>query len=142
MANKSFIIILSGLCLELYAKAQPADDHVHYLGGKAGNWWLYGCILLIAAITVYWIIHSLQQRLKEERIISAFATSLYGQKTVEDIFWNTAKNCVERIGFVDCVIYQLDETGNVLLQKAAFGPKNPCAAKSLIALKYHWVREL
>lgn len=125
MANKSFIIILSGLCLALYAKAQPADDDVHYLREKAGNWWLYGAILLVAVIAVYWIIHSLQQRLKEERIISAFATSLYGQKTVEDIFWNTAKNCVERIGFVDCVIYQLDETGNMLLQKAAFGPKNP-----------------
>ena len=125
MTKKSSIIILFGLCLALYAKAQPADNDMHYLGEKAGNWWLYGAILLVAVIAVYWIIHSLQQRLKEERIISAFATSLYGQKTVEDIFWNTAKNCVERIGFVDCVIYQLDETGNVLLQKAAFGPKNP-----------------
>lgn len=92
---------------------------------KMVGWWRDGLILLVAAAIAYWIIHSLQRRLKEERILSAFATSLYGQKTVEDIFWDTAKNCVERIGFIDCVIYQLDSTGKVLLQKAAFGPKNP-----------------
>ena len=125
MRNKTFILILPLIGLSLYAKAQIEDKGVHDFGEKTINWWLYGAILFIAAIVVYWVIYSLQQRLKEEKIVSAFATSLYGQKTVEDIFWNTAKNCVEKIGFVDCVIYQLDETGNVLLQKAAFGPKNP-----------------
>mgnify|MGYP002376620598 CR=1 FL=1 len=113
------------MCLALYAKAQFPDNGAHPVDEKAGNWWWYGWILLIAVAVVYWIIHSLQKRLKEEKIISAFATSLYGQKTVEDIFWDTAKNCVEKIGFIDCVVYQVDTARNLLLQKAAFGPKNP-----------------
>lgn len=125
MRNKFFILTLSGLALVLRAAAQLTENNIHAFDEKNINWWLYGAVLLIAAIAVYWVIRTLLQRLKEEKIISAFATSLYGLKTVEDIFWNTAKYCVENTGFVDCVIYQLDETGKLLLQKAAFGPKNP-----------------
>ncbi|HTN08974.1 GAF domain-containing protein [Agriterribacter sp.] len=125
MKNKNIILVLPCMCLALYAKAQLTDKDTPHFDEKTGNWWLYGCILLVAAIVIYWIIHSLQQRLKEEKIISAFATSLYGQKTVEDIFWDTAKNCVEKMGFIDCVVYQLDTARDMLLQKAAFGPKNP-----------------
>ncbi|HRP57810.1 GAF domain-containing protein [Agriterribacter sp.] len=125
MRNRSFILIFPGLTLALSADAQLRDNGVHSFNEKNINWWVYGAILFIAAIAVYWVIRSLQQRLKEEKTISAFATSLYGLKTVEDIFWNTARYCVEKTGFVDCVIYQLDETRTVLLQRAAFGPKNP-----------------
>src|SRR5262249_6517702 len=42
-----------------------------------------------------------------------------------------AKNCVSQLGFVDCVIYLLDKEQNVLVQKAAFGPKNPEGQKIL-----------
>ena len=126
LRNRNIILILSCIVPALDIKAQfPSHYGPQVMNAKTGNWWWDGLILLAAAIAVYWIIRSLQQRLKEERIISAFATSLYGQKTVEDIFWDTAKNCVEKIGFIDCVIYQLDSTGKILLQKAAFGPKNP-----------------
>ena len=125
MGNRYFILLIPGLIRALSADAQLRNNGIDGFNEKSTNWWIYSTILLVAATAVYWVIRSLQQRLKEEKIISAFATSLYGQKTVEDIFWSTAKNCVEKIGFVDCVIYQLDETGEVLLQKAAFGPKNP-----------------
>ncbi|HRN56821.1 MAG TPA: GAF domain-containing protein [Agriterribacter sp.] len=122
MKNRITIPILLSACLALQTKAQPAGHSTYRF---SENWWWYGCTLLIAAVVVYRIIHSLQQRLKEEKIISAFATTLYGQKTVEDIFWSTAKGCVEKIGLIDCVVYQLDPGRNLLLQKAAFGPKNP-----------------
>ncbi len=85
-------------------------------------------IALIIAIVVggiYWFIHSLRQKLKAEKQLSSFATSLYGQNTVDDILWDTAKNCIEKIGFADCVIYELEEGRNVLIQRAAYGPKNP-----------------
>jgi putative methionine-R-sulfoxide reductase with GAF domain len=60
-----------------------------------------------------------------EQILIYFSTSLYGQNSEEDILWDLARNCISRLGFVDCVIYLLDEERNVLIQTAALGPKNP-----------------
>lgn len=89
------------------------------------RWWFVLLAFLLSAAMIYWFIYSLLQKLKAERTINSFATSLYGQNTTDDIFWDTAKNCIEKIGFTDCVIYQKDENRDVLIQKAAYGPKNP-----------------
>ena len=88
------------------------------------DWFIAALITLLAAI-VYRFIYSLQQNLKREKLVSAFATSLYGQNTIEDILWDTAKNCVKKLGFTDCVVYEKDEQRDILIQRAAFGPKNP-----------------
>lgn len=53
-----------------------------------------------------------------------FASSLFRQNTIEDILWDICINCVDKLDFVDCVIYLVDEEKEVLVQKAAFGPKN------------------
>ena len=37
---------------------------------------------------------------------------------------DVAKNCISKLHFEDCVIYLKDETRDVLVQKAAYGPKN------------------
>lgn len=58
-------------------------------------------------------------------IISYFATSLFGKNTEEDIVWDIAKNCIGQLGLEDCVIYLFDNEQKNLLQKAAYGPKNP-----------------
>ncbi|HLT71986.1 MAG TPA: histidine kinase [Cyclobacteriaceae bacterium] len=60
-----------------------------------------------------------------EEIINYFAISLFGQNTEEEILWDLARNCISRLGFEDCVIYILDEERQMLVQKAAYGPKNP-----------------
>lgn len=60
-----------------------------------------------------------------EEIINYFAISLFGQNTVDEVLWDLAKNCISKLEFEDCVIYLLDEERNVLVQKAAYGPKNP-----------------
>jgi two-component system, LytTR family, sensor kinase len=59
-----------------------------------------------------------------EDIINYFAISLFGQHNVNDILWDLAKNCISKLSLEDCVIYLLDEDRNVLIQKAAYGPKN------------------
>ncbi len=87
--------------------------------------WFTLLILFIAVTLVGWLIRNLTQKLNAEKVVSAFATSLYGQHTIEDICWDMAKNCVTRLGFTDCVIYEYDEERKLLLQKAAYGPKNP-----------------
>ncbi len=84
-------------------------------------------VLLIAMLIgiSYAVIHNLRNRIREERVLKRFATSLFGQKSIDDIFWTTAEQCVALMKLEDCVLYQLDESRQVLLQKAAAGPKSP-----------------
>lgn len=60
-----------------------------------------------------------QQRINE------FATSLSPLHTEADILWEITRQCISVLGFVDCVIYLADESHHLLVQRAAFGPKNP-----------------
>ncbi len=64
-----------------------------------------------------------KEQLETEKGINYFASSIYEQKTADDILWDVTKNCISRLHFEDCVIYMIDEEKNVLLQKAAWGPK-------------------
>ncbi|MGB1243174.1 MAG: ATP-binding protein [Chitinophagales bacterium] len=69
-----------------------------------------------------------QKLLQKERHLSAignFASSLLYQHTVSDIVWSVAKNAVAKLGYVDCVIYLLNDAKTHLIQRAAHGPKNP-----------------
>jgi two-component system, LytTR family, sensor kinase len=42
---------------------------------------------------------------------------------VDDVLWDTAKNLIGRIGFVDCMIYLWNSDKTKMIQKAGFGPK-------------------
>ncbi len=67
-----------------------------------------------------------QPNIKEiQEILLYFSSSIFGQNSVEDIVWDLAKNCINKLQFVDCVIYLIDENTGKLVQKAAYGPKNP-----------------
>lgn len=66
---------------------------------------------------------SLQHQLEIEQILNFFATSMGEQSSIESMLWDVAKNCISRFGFEDCVIYLKDDKGDVLIQKAAWGPK-------------------
>lgn len=58
-------------------------------------------------------------------VINQFATLLLNAKSTEDIVWTVAKNAIAQLGYMDCVIYLLDEKEEYLIQRAAHGPKNP-----------------
>ncbi|WP_298903332.1 histidine kinase [uncultured Psychroserpens sp.] len=58
-------------------------------------------------------------------VLMYFSESLLGIDDEEEILWDLAKNCISKLGFVDCVVYLLDDIRNVMVQKAAYGPKNP-----------------
>jgi len=60
-----------------------------------------------------------------ENILIYFSKSLMGMENEEDILWDVAKNCISKLGFVDCVIYLVDPGQKMLIQKAAYGPKSP-----------------
>ncbi len=60
-----------------------------------------------------------------EDVLIYFSKSLMGKENEDDILWDVAKNCIGQLGFVDCVIYLVDDNKEYLIQKAAYGPKNP-----------------
>ena len=64
-----------------------------------------------------------QYQLEIEQVINFFATSINEQQSIDDMLWDVAKNCISKLGFEDCVIYLQDEHRQVLVQKAALGPK-------------------
>ncbi|PCE66424.1 helix-turn-helix domain-containing protein [Sediminicola luteus] len=64
--------------------------------------------------------------LEELKAISYFSSSLYLKETEEEVLWDITKNVIHHLGFIDCVIYTLDHERHKLIQRAAYGTKNPC----------------
>jgi putative methionine-R-sulfoxide reductase with GAF domain/ligand-binding sensor domain-containing protein len=64
-----------------------------------------------------------RDQLEIEQIINHFAASMNSISNIDDLLWDVAKNCISKLKFEDCVIYLKDEHRNVLIQKAAWGPK-------------------
>lgn len=62
---------------------------------------------------------------KALELIQSFTLSLTAAKTIDEICWELTKNVIAHLGFEDCVVYLFDSTKQVLVQKAAHGPKNP-----------------
>ena len=110
------------------------------------SWWfLLPCVLLglflIFIITKKWrqnlqrkneerikiqesISEHLQYRLEIEQVTTYFATLMSSSGSVDGLLWNIVRNCIPKLNFEDCVIYLIDPTRNVLVQKAALGPKS------------------
>ena len=65
------------------------------------------------------------QRHRYLEILHRFTLSQEPLKSVEDICWNIAKTAIAELGFLDCVVYLVDEDNEYLFQIAAHGPKNP-----------------
>jgi PAS domain S-box-containing protein len=85
--------------------------------------------LVIVAISCYRSRKKMEQMLRqqqaEQSAISEFAAYVVNQDILNDILWTFMQSCVSKLGFTDCVIYLLDKESNKLVQKAAYGPKNP-----------------
>ncbi len=64
-----------------------------------------------------------QYQLEIEQVVNYFASSINQKNSIDEMLWDVSRNCIARLGFEDCVIYLLDEERNVLVQKAAWGPK-------------------
>ena len=76
--------------------------------------------------------------LDEIKAISFFSTSLYQKDSVEEVLWDITKNVIQRLGFVDCVIYTFDKENKILTQKAAYGQKIQLKTSSTITYKFRW----
>lgn len=57
-------------------------------------------------------------------VLSEFAGDLVGIQDVDALLWAVAERTISRLGWIDCVIYLRDPHRDILIQKAAFGPKS------------------
>ena len=92
------------------------------------QWWFVFVMMLLLTGIIYWIFRGIRkrhQRREHQAIVDYFANSGYEHSSLDHILWDIAVNCISRMGFEECVIYLLDVKRNVLVQKAAYGPKNP-----------------
>ncbi len=67
----------------------------------------------------------LEEKARYLEILNDFAFSMMRQHTETDILWDVTSSVISLLGFYDCIIYLFDESGDVLIQRAALGPKNP-----------------
>ncbi len=77
----------------------------------------------------------LRQKARYFEVIQEFALFQMGLNSLEDILWNVTETAISQLGFVDCVIYLLDDAGTNLIQMAAHGPKNPTSREILNSIK-------
>jgi ligand-binding sensor domain-containing protein/putative methionine-R-sulfoxide reductase with GAF domain len=96
-------------------------------------WFLLLCVAV--SLLLIWFTYRYIQKKKRtkeiQQMLGYFANSAYGQSTAEDIAWDIARNCIASLHFEDCVIYLAEEEHQRLIQKAAYGPKNPRAFEIL-----------
>jgi len=96
------------------------------------TWWFF-VLVAFALVAMFWAfernrnhrIAEKQEELDAQLAINYFSNQMMQNQSVEDMLWDVAKNCIGRLQFEDCVIYQLDESRRVLYQCAALGPKSP-----------------
>ncbi|MEM8509128.1 MAG: GAF domain-containing protein [Bacteroidota bacterium] len=75
--------------------------------------------------------------LDEIKAISFFSSSLHTKESVDDVLWDITKNVIQNLGFVDCVIYEYQPQQHVLVQRAAFGAKNPTGTQIYNRIAIH-----
>jgi putative methionine-R-sulfoxide reductase with GAF domain len=93
-------------------------------------WWFQVTALLLFGWIIYKIVNRNRKKqqlqreeLETEVVIHYFASQINQQKEIEAVLWDVAKNCISRLNLEECVIYLVDRERQVLVQKAAYGPK-------------------
>lgn len=92
------------------------------------SWWFItgiGLSMLLILILLIRTQKKMDEKKQVDKIIEYFANSVYGDNSVNEICWDIARNCISQLRFEDCVVYLLDKERKVLVQRAAYGPKNP-----------------
>ncbi|HEY0676945.1 MAG TPA: histidine kinase [Chitinophagaceae bacterium] len=104
------------------------DPVLIIVGAPFWQTWWFMFIVLLAALLVIASVYRLMRKRKQKRqmaeAIEYFANSHYGENSLSEICWDIARNCMSQLKLKDCVVYLLDENRNILVQRAAFGPKN------------------
>ncbi|HEU5164321.1 MAG TPA: GAF domain-containing protein [Chitinophagaceae bacterium] len=94
------------------------------------SWWFKVIGIFVGVFLIWYVLKYYQKKqlkkreeLETELVINYFASQINKHQRTEDILWDVAKNCISKLNFEDCVIYLVDDKRNMLIQKAAWGPK-------------------
>jgi putative methionine-R-sulfoxide reductase with GAF domain/ligand-binding sensor domain-containing protein len=94
------------------------------------SWWFKLIGILFALLIIRYVLKYYQRKQQEQReeletevVVNYFASQINKHQHTDAMLWDIAKNCISKLNFEDCVIYLIDEERNVLVQKAAYGPK-------------------
>ena len=68
-------------------------------------------------------IEELKRKAHFLEVINSFSEELLKINTVDETLWSVVKHAISKLGYVDCIVYL--KVNNELIQKAAYGPKNP-----------------
>lgn len=83
---------------------------------------------LFVIITVLVAINRMLKRRRNKKIMDSILDYFIQPRpyvqTVDEILWDMVRNCISRLDLEDCIIYLKDEKRNILVQKAAIGPKS------------------
>ena len=103
---------------------------VHVAAPFYGTWWFRMIVLALGLGVIWYVINFYRKKqmqqseeLETQMVINFFASRINSYQKTEEILWDVVRNCISKLKFEDCVIYLLDEDRNVLVQKAAYGPK-------------------
>ena len=91
------------------------------------NWFVL-CLFILFSVLALWLWKIRKRSINKQKAdatIDYFANSVYGENSANEICWDIARNCISQLQFEDCVVYLMDDDKNALVQKAAYGPKNP-----------------
>ena len=111
---------------------QESDNEVSVVIAAAfyQTWWFKTICTLVGLLLIWYVIKYYQKKqlrqreeLETEIVINYFASQINKHQKTEAMLWDIAKNCISKLNFEDCVIYLIDDERNVLMQKAAWGPK-------------------
>ncbi|MGB1939149.1 MAG: ATP-binding protein [Pseudomonadales bacterium] len=58
-------------------------------------------------------------------LIADFAAALLSAEQLDDVLWLIVDRVISALEFEDCIVYWLPPGGDHLIQRAAYGPKNP-----------------
>jgi putative methionine-R-sulfoxide reductase with GAF domain len=83
------------------------------------------CSILAIGFLAYWRRSKIVEQKLFLETINYFSNSRYAENAVDEILWDLARNVISRLNFEDCVVYLYDKKTNSLVQKAAYGVKNP-----------------
>ena len=89
--------------------------------------WFRLLVLSVVTVLAGGMYHAWRQRqrtLQAQGIVEYFANTDYQGTDVRDILWDVAHKCMSRLHLEDCVIYLLDESGEHLVQEAAYSLKS------------------
>jgi len=79
--------------------------------------------------------NQLKYSVNQLHLINEFAIIIQKARNTDEIVWSITENAVSKLGFEDCVIYLLDEKEKCMVQKAAYGHKNPKTREILNPIK-------